>query len=167
MPFSHLSQILYELEKKSSLVTRALSAKSCARDTDSLHSCTRLRLVQEMACLYHSCKILPRKHSYPNLIPIVTLTVLLPPPGSQKYMCFFCSWTSANIEDVSMHSIAAHHWKESSKFAVRELLSNENTYKYGYQSKHFDVIINESKTNVMQSHELEDGKICFKRKQKQ
>ena len=66
MPFSHLSQILYELEKKSSLVTRALSAKSCARDTDSLHSCTRLRLVQEMACLYHSCKILPRKHSYPN-----------------------------------------------------------------------------------------------------
>ena len=72
MPFSHLSQILYELEKKSSLVTRALSAKSCARDTDSLHSCTRLRLVQEMACLYHSCKILPRKHSYPNLIPIIT-----------------------------------------------------------------------------------------------
>ena len=71
MPFSHLSQILYELEKKSSLVTRALSAKSCARDTDSLHSCTRLRLVQEMACLYHSCKILPRKHSYPNLIPIL------------------------------------------------------------------------------------------------
>ena len=69
--FSHLSQILYELEKKSSLVTRALSAKSCTRDTDSLHSCTRLRLVQEMACLYHSCKILPRKHSYPNLIPII------------------------------------------------------------------------------------------------
>ena len=49
IPFSHLSQILYELEKKSSLVTRALSAKSCTRDTDSLHSCTRLRLVQEMA----------------------------------------------------------------------------------------------------------------------
>ena len=73
MPFSHLSQILYELEKKSSLVTRALSAKSCARDTDSLHSCTRLRLVQEMACLYHSCKILPRKHSYPNLIPITCM----------------------------------------------------------------------------------------------
>ena len=71
MLFSHLSQILYELEKKSSLVTRALSAKSCTRDTDSLHSCTRLRLVQEMACLYHSCKILPRKHSYPNLIPII------------------------------------------------------------------------------------------------
>ena len=72
IPFSHLSQILYELEKKSSLVTRALSANSCTRDTDSLHSCTRLRLVQEMACLYHSCKILPRKHSYPNLIPIIT-----------------------------------------------------------------------------------------------
>ena len=72
MLFSHLSQILYELEKKSSLVTRALSAKSCTRDTDSLHSCTRLRLVQEMACLYHSCKILPRKHSYSNLIPILT-----------------------------------------------------------------------------------------------
>ena len=74
IPFSHLSQILYELEKKSSLVTRALSAKSCTRDTDSLHSCTRLRLVQEMACLYHSCKILPRKHSYPNLIPIVCIS---------------------------------------------------------------------------------------------
>ena len=72
IPFSHLSQILYELEKKSSLVTRALSAKSCTRDTDSLHSCTRLRLVQEMACLYHERKILPRKHSYPNLIPIIT-----------------------------------------------------------------------------------------------
>ena len=65
--------IVYELEKKSSLVTRAFSAKSCTRDTDSLHSCTRLRLVQEMACLYHSCKILPRKHSYPNLIPIVVI----------------------------------------------------------------------------------------------
>ena len=64
--------IVYELEKKSSLVTRAFSAKSCTRDTDSLHSCTRLRLVQEMACLYHECKILPRKHSYPNLIPIVS-----------------------------------------------------------------------------------------------
>ena len=63
--------IVYELEKKSSLVTRAFSAKSCTRDTDSLHSCTRLRLVQEMACLYHECKILPRKHSYPNLIPII------------------------------------------------------------------------------------------------
>ena len=62
--------IVYELEKKSSLVTRAFSAKSCTRDTDSLHSCTRLRLVQEMACLHHECKILPRKHSYPNLIPI-------------------------------------------------------------------------------------------------
>ena len=70
IPFSHLFQILYELEKKSSLVTRALSAKSCTCDTVSLHSCTRLRLVQEMACPYHACKILPRKHSYPNLIPI-------------------------------------------------------------------------------------------------
>ena len=66
-----LFTLRYELEKKSSLVTRAFSAKSCTRDTDSLHSCTRLRLVQEMACLYHSCKILPRKHSYPNLIPIL------------------------------------------------------------------------------------------------
>ena len=44
-----LSQILYELEKKSSLVTRALAAKSCTRDTDSLHSCTR----------YASCKRWP------------------------------------------------------------------------------------------------------------
>ena len=38
IPFSHLFQILYELEKKSSLVTRALSAQSCTRDADSLHS---------------------------------------------------------------------------------------------------------------------------------
>ena len=67
--------IVYELEKKSSLVTRAFSAKSCTRDTDSLHSCTRLRLVQEMACLYHECKILPRKHSYPNLIPILNVGI--------------------------------------------------------------------------------------------
>ena len=74
IPFLHLSEILYELGKKSSLVTRALSAKSCTRDTDSLHSCTQLRLVQEMACPYHSCKIWPRKHSYPNLIPINILT---------------------------------------------------------------------------------------------
>ena len=65
--------IVYVLEKKSSLVTCAFSAKSCTRDTDSLHSCTRLRLVQEMACLYHECKILPRKHSYPNLIPIIVI----------------------------------------------------------------------------------------------
>ena len=39
------------LEKKSTLVTRAFSAKSYTHDTDRLHSCTRLRLVQEMACL--------------------------------------------------------------------------------------------------------------------
>ena len=71
--FHNLFQLFFELEKKSSLVTRALSTKSCTRDTDSLHSCTRLRLVQEMACLYHLCKIWPRKHSYPNLIPIADL----------------------------------------------------------------------------------------------
>ena len=76
IPFSHLFQVHFELEKKSSLVTRALSVKSCTRDTDSLHSCTRLRLVQEMACPYHSCKSLPRKHSYPNLIPIFQLTLI-------------------------------------------------------------------------------------------
>ena len=75
IPFLHLFQILYELEKKSSFVTRALSAKPCTRDTDSLHSCTRLRLVQEMACLNHSCKIWRRKHSYRNLIPIVDLPI--------------------------------------------------------------------------------------------
>ena len=40
--FHNLNQILFEFEKKSSLVTHALSAKSCTRDTDSLHSCTRL-----------------------------------------------------------------------------------------------------------------------------
>ena len=70
-----LFTLRYELEKKSSLVTLAFSAKSCTRDTDSLHAqgYTRLRLVQEMACLYHECKILPRKHSYPNLIPIISI----------------------------------------------------------------------------------------------
>ena len=77
-----LFTLRYELEKKSSLVTRAFSAKSCTRDTDSLHSCTRLRLVQEMACLYHECKILPRKHSYPNLIPIFIVTY-------QLHQCLF------------------------------------------------------------------------------
>ena len=40
--FHYLFQLLFELEKKSSLVTRALSAKSCTHDTDSLHSCTQL-----------------------------------------------------------------------------------------------------------------------------
>ena len=49
-------------------------------------------------------------------------------------------------------------------------MSNENTGVYGYQRKHFDVTFAESKMNVMQnlmpllSHELEDGKTCFKRK---
>ena len=60
----------YELETKSSLVTHALLAKSCTRDTDGLHSCTRLMPHARMACLYHSCKIWPREHSYPNLIPM-------------------------------------------------------------------------------------------------
>ena len=68
--FHNPFQLICELEKKSNLVTRAFAAKSYTRDTDSLHSCTRLRLVQEMACLNHSCKIWQRKHSYPNLIPI-------------------------------------------------------------------------------------------------
>ena len=53
---------------------------------------------------------------------------------------------------------------------MRELLSNENTGVSGYQPKHFDVTIAESKMNVMQnlmpllSHELENGKTCFERK---
>ena len=58
---------------KSNLVTRAFSAKSYTRDTDSLHSCTQLRLVQEMACLNHSCKIWLRKHLFTNLIPTMML----------------------------------------------------------------------------------------------
>ena len=53
--FHNPFQLFFELEKKSNLVTRAFSAKSYTRDTDSLHSCSRLdldlRLVQEMACL--------------------------------------------------------------------------------------------------------------------
>ena len=69
--FHNPSQLIFELEDKSNLVTHAFSVKSYTRDTDCLHSCTRLRLMQEMACLYHSCKIWPRKHSYPNLIPII------------------------------------------------------------------------------------------------
>ena len=69
-----------------------------------------------------------------------------------------------------MHSIATHQVKESWKFTVRELLSIENSGKYGYQSKHFDVTIAESKMKVMQnlmpllSHEHENGKICLKKK---
>ena len=35
--FHSLFQLFFELEKKSSLVTRTLSTKSCTRDTDSLH----------------------------------------------------------------------------------------------------------------------------------
>ena len=73
--FHNPFQLIVELEKKSNLVTRAFSAKSYTRDTDSLHSCTRLRLVQEMACLNHWCKILaekalvPKLDSYSNAIP--------------------------------------------------------------------------------------------------
>ena len=69
-----------------------------------------------------------------------------------------------------MDSIATHQVKESRKFTVRELLSNENSGKYGYQSKHFDVTIAESKMKVMQnlmpllSHEHENGKIRLKKK---
>ena len=92
IPFSHLFQILYELEKKSSLVTRALSAQSCTRDADSLHSCTRLRLVQEMACLNHSCKIWARKHSYLNLIPV-----------------FSTSSTNLFVCHSTTHSVASSH----------------------------------------------------------
>ena len=71
-----------------------------------------------------------------------------------------------------MHSIATHQVKESRKFTVRELLSNENSGKYGYQSKHFDVTIAESKMKVMQnlmpvlSHEHENGKIRLKKNTK-
>ena len=120
IPFSHLSQIdlLYELEKKSSLVTRALSAKSCTRDTDSLHSCTRLRLVQEMACLYHECKILPRKHSYPNLIPILYMHRI-----RDKYFrslldsaLLFLSRSSIKVTDV-LSQTCVWYWRVStSKF---------------------------------------------------
>ena len=67
--FHNPFQLIFELEKKSNLVTRAFSARSYTRDTDSLHSC----LVKEMACLCHSCNIWPRKHSYPNLIPIINI----------------------------------------------------------------------------------------------
>ena len=42
IPFSHLFQVLFELEKRSSLVTSAFSATSCTCDTASLHSSTRL-----------------------------------------------------------------------------------------------------------------------------
>ena len=67
--FHNPFQLICELAKKSNLVTHAFSVKPYTRDTDSLHSCTRLSLVQEMACLYHSSKIWPRKHTYPNFIP--------------------------------------------------------------------------------------------------
>ena len=62
--------IVYELEKKSSLVTRAFSAKSCTRDTDSLHSCTRrardglsVSRVQDFA----EKALVPKLDSYRNL----------------------------------------------------------------------------------------------------
>ena len=55
--FSHLFQILYELEKNQVWLL--------------VLSLPNLALVQEMACLYHACNIWPRKHSYPNLIPIL------------------------------------------------------------------------------------------------
>ena len=106
IPFLHLFQILYELEKKSSLVTRALSAKSCTRDTDSLHSCTRLNLVQEMACLNHSCKIWPRKHSYPNLIPIILYSstgaslVYLMDSRMDSSINYLANSTTSNLVDV-------------------------------------------------------------------
>ena len=40
--FPDIFQLFLELEKKSSLVTRSLSARSCTCETDSLHSCTQL-----------------------------------------------------------------------------------------------------------------------------
>ena len=79
--------IVYELEKKSSLVTCAFSAKSCTRDTDSLHSCTRLRLVQEMACLYHECKIFAEKALVPKLDSYIQN--LFTEPYVSKMKCWF------------------------------------------------------------------------------
>ena len=40
--FPCILQQFFELEKKSSLVTRSVSAKSCTCETDSFHSCTQL-----------------------------------------------------------------------------------------------------------------------------
>ena len=40
--FHNRFQLLFELEKTSSFVTRSISAKSFTRETASLHSCTRL-----------------------------------------------------------------------------------------------------------------------------
>ena len=95
-----LFTLCYELEKKSSLVTCAFSAKSCTRDTDSHHSCTRLRLVQEMACLYHECKILLRKHSYPNLIPILCNALLS-----------LCTCARSAVHDmIKTHTTRAHEF---------------------------------------------------------
>ena len=115
IPFSHLSQILYELEKKSCLVTSALSAKSCTRDTDSLHSCTRLRLVQEMACLYHECKILPRKHSYPNLIPIFMNRLLILSTLLQSASLSCKNWSPSQcktrIVSLCNHCPRIHLWQ--------------------------------------------------------
>ena len=42
-------RLLFELEKKWSLVTGALSTKSCTRDTDSLFSCLSVSLAQDLA----------------------------------------------------------------------------------------------------------------------
>ena len=114
--FTTFFSYIFKLEKKSRLVTRALSTKYCTRDTDSLHSCTWLRLVQEMACLYqvHSCKIWPRKHSYPNLIPIVmvrfnySIDNIHVPSISSLALC--CLWTT---DVLHYDKITKRHiWKQ-------------------------------------------------------
>ena len=87
-----LFQVLFELEKKSSLVTRALSTKSYTRDTDihALGWC----LVHETACQYHSCKIWQREHEEPNLITIAINTQtynahVYPPCLGSGRLCLF------------------------------------------------------------------------------
>ena len=64
IPFSHLSQILYELEKKSSLVTRALSAKSCTRDTDTATPCARDGLSVSLVQDFAEKALVPKLDSY-------------------------------------------------------------------------------------------------------
>ena len=97
-----------------------------------------------------------------------TLTVLLPPPRVTKIHVLFL------FMDLSKHRRRpnAFNCNTSRERKSRSSLSSLNYWvmktlvNMDISPKHFDVTINESKTNVMQSHELEDGKIRFKEKQK-
>ena len=95
MPFSHLSQILYELEKKSSLVTRGSLCKilrSCDTEQSSfLHSATA-SCKRWPVCITRA-RFCREKHSYPNLIPIVQYQW-------SRYMYVLRPWRTISSQDA-------------------------------------------------------------------